>query len=422
MKKNTYWYKVDNAGKIFPAVSNESRSSVFRLTFYLKEEIDPSALSQAVQEVLPRFESFAVELKKGFFWYYLSRNNKPFVVKEEPEQMCKYVPFAKNNGYLLNVYYYKNKIILETFHTLSDGTGAMELLKSITYRYLLLKGANIDHEGLILSQVPNSKHEALDMFCHSYNDMPKKKLNEEPAYHLTGEKFPYGYSVCVTVKTETEALLSVARKYGATIGEYVTARMAYAIYQTDVVCQRSKKPMKMFIPVNLRRFFPSSTIRNFSLYIKAGYSSLQTWTFEEMLAATKVQFRSQLDRDDLHQRINSNVGIEHNLFIRLLPLSVKNLAFKLGYYFLAEDISTYSISNLGNVQLPKSMEDYVHGIEFSIGGTNMGICSYGGNTCLSLNTQIKDFSVIHAFIQLLTQEELELRIDTNYREGYDEIL
>ena len=111
MKKNTYWYKVDNAGKIFPAVSSEFRSSVFRLTFYLNEIIDPKLLSQAVNEILPRFEPFAVELKKGFFWYYLNRNHKPFIVKEEPAIMCKYVPWAQNNGYLLNVYYYKNKIV-----------------------------------------------------------------------------------------------------------------------------------------------------------------------------------------------------------------------------------------------------------------------------------------------------------------------
>lgn len=196
MKKNTYWYKVDNAGKIFPAVSNESRSSVFRLTFYLNETIDPKLLNQAVNEVLPRFEPFAVELKKGLFWYYLSRNQKAFQVKEEPEIMCKYVPWIRNHGYLLNVYYYQNKIVLETFHSLSDGTGAMEFLKSVTYRYLLLRGYPMEHEGLILSQVPNSKNEALDMFNQSYNQDKKKKLKEEPAYHMKGKHLPT-HTLCV---------------------------------------------------------------------------------------------------------------------------------------------------------------------------------------------------------------------------------
>ena len=422
MKKNTYWYKVDNAGKIFPAVSGEARSSVFRLTFYLNEIIDPELLNQAVNEILPRFEPFAVELKKGFFWYYLSRNHKPFHVKEEPEIMCKYVPWSQNNGYLLNVYYYKNKIVLETFHSLSDGTGAMEFLKSITYRYLCLKGYSLDHEGMILSQVPNSKQEALDMFCHSYDNEQKKKLQEEPAYHMRGEKFANTFSMIVRIKAPTSQLLDLARRNGVTLGEYVTALLAYSIFHTDVACHQSKKPIKMFIPVNLRRFFPSATIRNFSLYIKATFSTQKDWTLEEMLKETKEQFSKQLNQEDLHQRINSNVGIEHNLLVRFLPLGLKNLAFKLGYHFLAEDISTYSISNLGNVKLPESMQPFVKQVEFSIGGTNMAIASYNGDTCLSMNTRIKDLSVIQAFIKTLTTEGIDVSIDTNYREGYDEIL
>lgn len=422
MKKNTYWYKVDNAGKIFPAVSNESRSSVFRLTFYLTENIEPELLSQAVNDVLPRFEPFAVTLKKGLFWYYLSRNTQPFEVKPEPEIMCKYVPWVRNHGYLMNVYYYRNKIVLETFHSLSDGTGAMEFLKSITYRYLILKGYPVEHENLILSQVPNSKQEALDMFCHSYNDAPKKKLKEEPAYHLAGEKFANAFSMCVRIKAPTSQLLNLSRLHSVTLGEYVTALCAYSIYQTDIACRRSKKPIKMFVPVNLRRFFPSTTIRNFSLYIKGTYSTQTSWTFEDMLKSTKEQFVKQLNQEDLNQRINSNVGIESNLLVRLLPLGLKNFAFKLGYHFLAEDISTYSISNLGNVKLPESMQPYVSQVEFSIGGTNMAIASYQGKTCISMNTRQKDLAMIQFFIKTLVSEGIDVTIDTNYREEYDEIL
>ena len=68
MKKKQYWYSLDNAAKVFPAVSNVERSSVFRLSFYLNETIDPAILEQAVNEVLPRIESFAVTLKSGMIW------------------------------------------------------------------------------------------------------------------------------------------------------------------------------------------------------------------------------------------------------------------------------------------------------------------------------------------------------------------
>ena len=209
MKRNLYWYPVDNAGKIFPAVSKDSRSSVFRLSLYLSEIIDPTLLEQAVNDVLPRFEPFAVELKSGLFWYYFSVNKKRATVKKEDPIVTKFIPWAKNNGYLFQVFYYENKITLETFHSLSDGTGAMEFLKSITFRYLTLLGHTLDHEGKILSCVPSESSESLDMFTHSYDHSKKKNMKEEPAYHLSGEKFKDHFNLCIRAQVKTEELLAL---------------------------------------------------------------------------------------------------------------------------------------------------------------------------------------------------------------------
>lgn len=422
MKRNNYWYPVDNAGKIFPAVSKDSRSSVFRLSFFLTENIQPTLLEQAVNEVLPRFETFAVELKSGLFWNYLSPNKHRFHVKPEPSIVCKYIPASKNNGYLFHVYYYENKITLETFHSLSDGTGAMEFLKSITYRYCCLCGYQMEHEGLIRSNIPFSSKETQDMFCSEYDKTKKKSLKEEPAYHLKGEKFVDHYSLCIRAQVETQSLLTLTRSLNVTIGEYVTALLAYSIYTQNVDCRTSKKPIKLFVPVNLRKFFPSNTLRNFSLYIKATYDPRLEWTFDSMLVETKRQFLEQLNKEDLHGRINSNVWIEKSFFIKILPLALKNLAFKLGYFYFAENISTYAISNLGPVSLPEDMKTLVKDVEFSIGGTNMAISSIHGHTNIMLNSEYKDLGFISHFIKCMIDSGLNVTIDTNYREGLDEIL
>ncbi|ABX41593.1 hypothetical protein [Lachnoclostridium phytofermentans] len=422
MKRNNYWYPVDNAGKIFPAVSKDSRSSVFRLSFYLTQNIQPTVLEQAVNEVLPRFETFAVELKSGLFWNYLSPNKHRFRVKPEPSIMCKYVPASKNYGYLFNVYYYENKITLETFHSLSDGTGSMEFLKSITYRYCCLCGYQMEHEGIIRSNIPFSSKETQDMFCNEYDKSKKKNLKEEPAYRLKGERFADHFSLCIRAQVDTEQLLTLTRSLNVTIGEYVTALLAYSIYTQNVDCRKSKKPIKLFVPVNLRKYFPSNTLRNFSLYIKATFDPRLDWTFESMLLETKRQFLVQLNKEDLHGRINSNVWIEKSFFIKILPLALKNLGFKLGYYYLAENISTYAISNLGSVSLPEDMKAIVKDVEFSIGGTNMAISSIYGHTNIMLNTEWKDLAFISHFMKFLVDSGLEVNIDTNYREGLDEIL
>ncbi|MFU8793103.1 MAG: hypothetical protein ACNA7K_03675 [Acholeplasmataceae bacterium] len=426
MKKKKYWYKIDNAGKIFPAISKSARSNVFRLSFYLNEKIDPEILEKAVNMLLPRFETFAVEMKNGLFWNYLSVNQKPFKVEMEPAEICKYFKSAKNNGFLFKVYYLENKITLETFHAISDGTGALAFLKSITYYYYKLRGIKINHEGKILSETPYSKKESEDAFLSFYDKNKRKNLKEEHAYHFSGETFADHWNLMVKIKVNSRALIKIVKEtYQATVTQFITALLAYAIIAEDVEFVNNKKPLKIFIPVNLRPYFNSSTLRNFSLYIKATYpSQKRSLTFEDILDLTKIQFIDQLDKDKLHERLSSNVGFEKNVLIRILPLVLKNIAFRIGYNILGENISTSSISNLGIVDLPEDMKDKILDIDFVNGGYGlaMTLISVKDHTNLILNTSIKDMSVMNFITSFLVKHGLDVTIDTNYQEDYDEIL
>ena len=56
------WFKLDNAAKLYPAVSNDHWSSTFRVSADLYELIDPDRLQKAVNHVLKRFPSIQVPL------------------------------------------------------------------------------------------------------------------------------------------------------------------------------------------------------------------------------------------------------------------------------------------------------------------------------------------------------------------------
>ena len=83
MKQGKKWYSLDNSSKIFPATTSDGRKNTFFLSAVLKEEVNKEILEQAVNEVLKRFPSFCVRLKRGMFWYYLEENTKPFKLTEE---------------------------------------------------------------------------------------------------------------------------------------------------------------------------------------------------------------------------------------------------------------------------------------------------------------------------------------------------
>ena len=426
MKKKKYWYKLDNAGKIFPAVSQDERSNVFRLSLYIDQEVDPLILEESVNKILPRFETFAVQLKNGLFWNYFAQNERRFIVEKEPAQVCKYFKPVRNNGYLFKVYYLQNKITLETFHALSDGNGALHFLKSLVFQYYKLKGYKIEHQNKILSEKPYSKKESEDNFVSNYDRDKRRNLKEEKAYHLSGERFGQHWVLMVKAKVGTQKLIDIVKnKYQCTITQYVTALMAYSIYKETNDFIGHKKPLKIFIPVNLRPYFNSITLRNFSLYLKTTYDANRNdWTFENMLELTKEQFKDQLDKDKLQSRISSLVGFEKNVFIRILPLVLKTLAFKIGYNILGESISSCSISNLGVVDLPSDLQDKIIDADFINAGYGlaMTLISLGSKTNIIMSTPLKDMSIINHMVSILVNDGLDVTLDTNYKEGYDEIL
>ena len=126
MKKNPQgkrWRRLDNTGKIFPLIANENLSNVFRISVTLKEEVEPELLSQALEEVLPRFEGFQVKMKRGFFWYYFETNKRTPLIEKESTYPCQYIDPKSNQLFLFRVSYYKRRIHLEVFHAVTDGLG-----------------------------------------------------------------------------------------------------------------------------------------------------------------------------------------------------------------------------------------------------------------------------------------------------------
>ena len=144
------WYKLDNAAKIYPAISGPGRGSVFRVAVQLKSDVSPATLQEALAITLPRFPTLAVKMKKGLFWYYFEGN--PDIPKVTPEKAppCRAIDTDETNGFLFRISYYKTRISFEVFHALTDGTGALAFLKSLTSQYLILSGSGMFSDGCIL--------------------------------------------------------------------------------------------------------------------------------------------------------------------------------------------------------------------------------------------------------------------------------
>jgi len=118
------------------------------------------------------------------------------------------------------------------------------------------------------------------------------------------------------------------------------------------------------------------------------------------------------------------VGFEKNPFLRILPLFLKTIAFKIGYNILGDSVSSCSISNLGIIDLPSSYKEKILDADFVNGayGLSMTLISIDKHTNIIFSTPLKELSIINHVISTLVNDGLEITLDTNYKEGYDEIL
>ena len=52
INEELYWSKLDNTGKIYPAVSDLGSTNVFRMSAYLYEDVKPEILKIALNKAL----------------------------------------------------------------------------------------------------------------------------------------------------------------------------------------------------------------------------------------------------------------------------------------------------------------------------------------------------------------------------------
>ena len=259
------WRRLDNSAKIFPLSTGRKYSTVFRLSVVLKEDIKPDILEKALIETLEKYKSFKVKMKKGFFWHYLENNTKKPIVEEEIDYPCKYIDPAINRGYLFKVTYFKNKINIDIFHALTDGNSGTVFFREIVYTYLEMSHVvELKKENRTTRKI---EYDTEDSYVKNYDKKSKSNVSGKRAYKLKGRKIKLGAVSVIHQIINLEQLKGEAAKYNATITQYLTAVLIYSIYNENYIKNNGKKPIKICIPVNLKKYFPSKTISNFFSYI-----------------------------------------------------------------------------------------------------------------------------------------------------------
>lgn len=424
-KRNRFrWSTLDNAAKVFPAIVDKKDSRVLRFACQLKEEIRFEELQVAVEQTLDEFPTFTNIIRHGMFWYYLEESDMIPVVHEENKTPCCHLYDNNKHQLLIDISYYRNRINFEVFHAITDGTGAMMFLRSLVVNYLkLVHKEELVDKDLELGIDSTFREKKSDSFEQYYQKQEKKKvldmsfLGEKSSSVFTFREYAtQDYRQHVTeARMSTKCMIQEAKKHKTTVTVFLTAVLIQALY--DAMEPKDKrKSVSIMIPVNLRSYFESSTVRNFWGLIPVNYDkNAQGDSLDTIIAYVADTFQKELTQEKMEKMVADQVSLEKNLATRMVPLVFKDMTMNI-FNRIAAQRQTIYLSNLGKITMPEAVADYVElfDIFISCARRQICMCSYRDNMVITFAGVLASKDTERAFFQRLSEIDPDLVVSTNY--------
>jgi len=418
-----FWYPLDNAAKIYPAITTDEVTSVFRISANLKNKINIHCLFKAVRTIEPRFPYYKVHLKKGFFWYYFESVDFLTTIEVDTKVPCQ--RFRKE-GHLFRVLATNNKLSVEFSHMLADGGGAFEYFKTLLVHYLELTGvempANFDYIKVDEEPQPEEFEDAYNRYFQQ--DVPA--LEKRPrAFHLPftlrlKPRFDVLYAIVSTTELKVKA-----KEKGVSITEYLTA-VYFSVLQ-DIweslpsgSRHRRQKKIAIEVPLNLRKLYSTTTMRNFTLFVMPEIDlRLGHYSFDEILKTVYHQMRMETDKKQVNKILSLNVGGERNILVRSIPLFVKSLFMRYLYYAMGSTQYSGTFTNMGSVQFPEQIAAQIDCLLLTPPPPNKlikmdcGVIALNDKLVICFGGIVKTKEFEKRFVQFLVKEGFHVKLTTN---------
>ncbi len=406
MRKKTF--DIDNSAILYLALMRKRHTNVYRFTMTMTERVDPDCLQQAADRVYRRFPTIMVGFRPGFFRY--SMVPAPCAPQVRPDPGClKTMTREEIEHCAYRLYYRDREISFEAFHAVTDGYGAVASFTTLVAEYLRIRhGAQIPVCNTLreVTEEP-AAHELEDSYLTSQSGKPLH-LPSRVSYQLPPADSLKRVHTCARTYP-TERLLGAARREGVSLTALFSGIMAAAIMDIQRRHRKKLQPVRIMVPVDLRRMFHSGTLRNFILYalptMEPGEERLP---LRELLRKFHNQMKEQVQPGRMAAIMAYNVRMQASLWFRWIPLAVKCAVMRLIYRFFGESNSSITLTNLGNVQLPAEMEPYVEGLQVILtprAGSpyNCAVISCGGRITINLSRFCPSSELEEGFFHRLEQ-------------------
>jgi hypothetical protein len=420
--KEQLWFPLDNAAKIYPAVRTGEHTTVFRISIILKDVIRIGYLMKALSLIEKRFPYFMVRLRKGMFWYYLEYINQTLIPEADVHMPCRAFNDHSKNNLLFRVLVKNNRISVEFSHILTDGTGAFQFLLVLVETYFQETGIPIRGGLDIQPGLPAHAEEYEDAYNRYFREDTPPVLKYPKAFHLPFLLAEKPRFHILTAKVDLIDIKTRAAGKKVSITEYLTAVYLVVLQEiyNDLSLRgpiRRSKILRVQVPVNLRRIYPTKTMRNFSLFVLPEIDlRLGHYSFDEIVEIVHHKMQLETDKKLINKIISRNVGSERNIVVRGIPLFFKSLILHHKFYSAGANQYSGVITNFGKVDLPSELADKTESFNFIPPPpnkklkVNCGIIGFRDHLVISFGNISRSNELEKKFFRFLTGQNIKVKI------------
>ena len=357
--------KLDTPSIMFTSLTTKTWGRTFGFCATLNNgDIDPALVRQACRDLAPCYPHVFTNLRRGFFWNYQVPSGSEVNIYEKSRRTIKPIGFRYDGKPDFRVTYSGSRITFEAAHCLGDGKGLLRFFSALIIRYSRLKN------GDTAPFVPRTPaDEAAENSFDRYYQKGGKKDNShgEKAHHLN-VAFNEGLPELVYAAMPVDRLKERAHARNMTVTEYLAAVLILGVIRSEPA--PIDRPVTVFVPVNLRRFFPSRTMRNFVIQTEIKFYPMgrRDYTLDFICEKTDKRLKKQLTKAHLQQTINKYGALANNPVLGAVPNCIKIPVMRRMQYAGHESATTI-FTNLGQIDLPEELRDVVADLRFINGDT-----------------------------------------------------
>lgn len=408
------WYRLDNIGKFYSAQAGHRGQTVFRFAATMEEAVDPFALQAALNRTVACYPGFNVSLRSGLFWHYLEPSGAIPKVHGEDLPICCGL-HAGPKSVLFRVSFYRTRINLEVSHIIADGRGAYRFFQELL-RFYVAERAGVPGES-VCAATDTLAERSEDSFRRHYDRNAAGPTPTQRAYRLPGAR-NRSDPLFMEYHLPADALVEWAHRLDVSVTALVIAAIICSIRATMAPGKRNR-PIRMDVPVDLRQFFDSTTMRNF---FGLAFVSYKVGDSDEPLESVAAEVQRQIlatcTADAVKGRMNRMVSLERNPLLRWAPVFLKDAALEGITRLAALDVTT-SVSSLGRIRLAPEVEPHVRSISLltATAGLNFTVCTFGNDLCIGISSALVRPDVLRHLCRFFSARGIHGTIDSNLDTG-----